>query len=343
MDVQILGAGAWGLSAALALARRGFAVRVHDPRGIGSGATAKAAGILSTMVWDDRDAKLVQETATMLDEFPQAERVWRRCPSMVIAPRGSPALGALKERAKRFGVKATAGANGEINLQDDEEVLWVTGDGVVEAGDLCEALSALCRDAGVTFGSGDASNTMLAAGAWTPSLLQLRGAWLPLKPYRTQLASLRLTGGEEMPIVHDLVHGFYTRPGGHGEFLAGNGTQLRTFDPENYNEAGDPDFIERQAERIVTRFQRGHEARIAAAWAGLCVATPDRRPLIGQIPELPNTWVMSGDNGFGVMRCLALGERFADAFEGRPHPDLSPTRFAPNVDPDFVMREGFEP
>ncbi len=52
---------------------------------------------------------------------------------------------------------------------------------------------------------------------------------------------------------------------------------------------------------------------------------------------------MSGDNGFGVMRCVALGERLADAVDGRVDAGLDPARFGLSPKLDFAMREGFAP
>ncbi len=76
-------------------------------------------------------------------------------------------------------------------------------------------------------------------------------------------------------------------------------------------------------------------------------AVRPRRPLVGPVPAGPGAdpidglHVLTGDNGFGLMRCLALGERAADAVHGRAEPGLDPARFA-DVDPDgFPLREGY--
>lgn len=349
MVVQILGAGAWGLAAALALSGRGHAVHVHDPRGIGSGASAKAAGIVTRLLWDDRDARLAQRTVELLQETEQLRSAWRTASSVVVGSAGSKPMADLAARARRLGLAVQVdepdGILEGVQFHPGEWALWVEGDGVVEVGDLCSHLADACRTQGVTFGKVHPSPeaTVIAAGPWTPGILAERGRPLPLIPYRVQLASLRIPGGENLPIVHDLVQHFYARPGGHGEALAGNGTQARRFDPNHYNEAGDPDFVESIATRVVHRFPLGRQARIAAAWAGLVVATPDRRPLIGRIPNTDNAYVMSGDNGFGIMRSLALGEALADAVDGKTWPDLDPSRFGPEAPLEFQVREGFEP
>ena len=78
-----------------------------------------------------------------------------------------------------------------------------------------------------------------------------------------------------------------------------------------------------------------------AGWAGLCVATPDRRPLCGPVPGHAGLYIVTGDNGFGLMRSLALGQRLAEAVHGLLDPDLDPARFGPGASDDFVLREGY--
>ena len=85
----------------------------------------------------------------------------------------------------------------------------------------------------------------------------------------------------------------------------------------------------------------GAEARLRTGWAGLCVATPDRRPLCGPVPGRPGLYVVTGDNGFGLMRSLALGQRLADAVQGRGDPALDPARFGPAPSDAFPMAEGY--
>jgi sarcosine oxidase subunit beta len=324
-------------------------VAVHDPRGIGTGSTSKAAGILSTMVSNDEDARLVQETAKGLLALQRrtGHPVFVPHSSCIVAGEGQGAtLQAYAARAKRLGVgHRIVDHEDALHLHDGEQLLWVEGDGCIEAGDLVALLQDQAAEAGARLRArhDKPQLTVVAAGAWTEPILEQEGARLPLIPYRAQLASLRMTDGDHLPIVHDLRQGFYLRPGGHGEFLAGDGTQLRRFHPDDYNEAGEPEFLESIAHRVIERVKGGDTAGIKASWAGLCVATPDRRPLVGPVPGKPGLFVMAGDNGFGVMRCVALGERLADAVEGRVDGGLDPARFGSSPAKEFELREGFAP
>jgi sarcosine oxidase subunit beta len=360
--VTVVGGGALGCAAALALAEHGHEVTLLERRTLGSGNSSKAAGILSTLCHSDAEYRLIAETRGLLGETISlalatgeraAKGAWRSHASVVVAHGESiPVMEAMQERAERFTEEVerldhrqAARQFPGVRFEPGEEAIVAQEDGVIEAGDFLVALRARLASEGVTVRENAPAETMadttvVAGGAWTKGWLARRGVALPVQMYRTQLASLGLPGGGELPIVHDLRRHFYTRPESADGILAGNGTQLHPFDPEDYNEAADPEFIASIAQRVVDRFDDGGEARVRTGWAGLCVATPDRRPLCGPVPGHPGLFVLTGDNGFGLMRSLALGQRMADAVRGRVEPALDPARFLGEPD-TFEMREGF--
>lgn len=362
------------MASALALADANHEVTLLERKQLGSGNSSKAAGILSSFAWNDADYKLIAETRGMIGELislamaageRHARGAWRPTPSIVIGKGESlPLLDQLQSRVERhteecerLDHRSAAREFPAVRFEPGEEVLVAQEDGVIEVGDLTAALRARLESEEVAVrenhgvpklhvtngrvqGPPGIDAVVLAAGAWTPRLLADAGARVPLQCYRTQLMGLAMPS-EEVPIVHDLVQHFYARPESENSMLAGNGTQLRPFDPEDYNEKADPEFIEHTAERVVRRFEDGAEAKVRTAWAGLCVATPDRRPVCGPVPGIEGLFVVGGDNGFGVMRSLALGSRLADAVRGRVDTALDPGRFGPDVPMDFEMREGY--
>lgn len=370
MDIAVVGGGALGCSAALALAEDGHTVDLWERKNLGSASTAKAAGILSSFAWNDADYRLIAETRGMIGEaislaLAAGERAargaWRPSPSLAVARgrEGMRLLDQLQDRVERMTEECdrldAARAAREfpaVRFEAGEECLVAQEDGVIEAGDLLVALRQRMGDAGVTvhenherprIDSLPADRVVVAGGAWTKPWLSAQGVPLPVLAYRTQLANLLMPGAADVPIVHDLHHHFYARPESDGSFLAGNGTQLRPFDAEDYDEAADPEFVHSIAERVVARFTEGHAARFKAGWAGLCVGTPDRRPLVGAIPGREDLLVLTGDNGFGLMRSLALGVRLAEVVKGRGDPALDPARFGWPPPASFTMQEGYAP
>ncbi len=364
MQITVIGAGVLGLSSALALAERGHSVKVIEKGQPGIGASGKAAGIVSTMTWHDDEFRLIQETRgrigelvslAMIEGDPAARSVWKPYDSIVVA--AGKGLGALDEMEKRldhlgeeperFAFREAAAQFPGVQFSPGEEVLVAQEDGAVEPNDLVQLLAGRLANEDVDIVSGsevterpkDAEAVVVAGGAWTAGLLAKWNHPIAAKAYRTQLTSLGLEDATSLPMVHDLVHGFYTRPESEGSMMAGNGTQLRPFDPNHFDEAADPEFVQSIAERMVTRFDRGGDALLRRGWAGLCVGTPDRRALCGGVPETDDLFVLTGDNGFGVMRCLALGERLADAVEGEQDAGLDPGRF--NGELEFTLKEGY--
>jgi sarcosine oxidase, subunit beta len=367
VDIAVVGAGALGCSAALALAEGGHQVRLLERGAPGSGNSAKAAGIVSSFAWNDADYRLIAETRGAVGELialalaageRAARGAWRSAPSICVAGGAAlPLLDTLQDRVERhteecerLDHRRAAAEFPGLRFAPGEEALVAQEDGILEAGDLFAALRARLDQEAVEVLQGqevtslaalDTDAVVVAGGAWTPGLLARNDIRLPLQCYRTQLASLSIPGAEGLPIMHDLSAHFYARPESEASILAGNGTQLRPFDPDAYNEAADPEFVESIAERVVRRFEDGAEATVRSGWAGLCVATPDRRPLCGPVPGRPGLFVLTGDNGFGLMRCLALGNRLAEAVKGRVAPDLNPGRFGADASAEFEMREGY--
>lgn len=359
MEIQVHGAGVLGLSAALALAEAGHDVALSDPHGIGTGASAKAAGIVSTMTWNDDDFHLVQETRGRLGQLiaeasfdvPAAAGLWRSRDSLTIASASQSGplddvqhrLERLGEEPERLGGLDAAAAYPSLHIAPNEHVLVAQEDGYVEAGDLCAVLAWACEEEGVAMqlgkavAVGGAEKDVIAAGAWSPKLVREAGGRLPMEAFRVQAASIQWPG-HETPIVHDVANESYFRPESDASLMAGNGTRLLPHDPEDYNEAADAEFKESIAQKLVRRIRGDGQWR--RGWAGLVVGTPDRHPLCGRVPDQDDLFVLTGDNGYGVMRCVALGNRLAAAVAGDEHVLTSPSRYA-EFDEAWELREGF--
>ncbi len=72
-------------------------------------------------------------------------------------------------------------------------------------------------------------------------------------------------------------------------------------------------------------------------WAGLCTATPDRDPLVGELRD--GVSVATGFQGQGFMRSPAIGQRLAREIRGGEGlPAFDPLRF--DGEETFEIREG---
>ncbi len=149
--------------------------------------------------------------------------------------------------------------------------------------------------------------TVVAAGAWTPKLLEQAGLRVPIRPYRTHAAILETPHAQRFPILHDDVLGYYLRPEGPRHLLVGDGTRTDPTDPDAMNNEAEASFLSDIAERIPQRFPDLAEAGLQNAWRGVLSGTPDRGPLLGPHPDARGLVMATGGNGFGFMRSWAIG------------------------------------
>lgn len=381
VDALVLGAGIAGASAALALARVGFgSVVVLDPSTPAAGATGRAAGIVTEQMWNPWDLDVVRASRTEYARLasrhdPSAYRTngfvrWTARSDIAAV------LDESAERWRSWGVRVRELTSSELaavlpSVRADDLVrsILVPDDGVVAPSRTNELLVEEARQAGVRFefgrpvgplayeqGRWSASSGgtayagrvgVVAAGAWSKKILAEAGHPLPLVPYRTQAALLRPSGpaGGSFPSWHDLDTDVYGRPEDAGRILAGDGTESVEADPESFVTGGDQRFLGHLAETFAGRLPGWSDAALLRAWAGVCVATPDRRPLVGPVPDAPGLFALTGFNGFGVMRAAGAAERLARAIvEPKEAASLLgpvlPARFRSPPTP-FLPRPGF--
>ncbi|NHN57871.1 MULTISPECIES: FAD-binding oxidoreductase [Halorussus] len=227
----------------------------------------------------------------------------------------------LAEKARAAGAEIRTGVEARIDAAD-VAVAGVDGEG------------AGGGDAGRDRESFDA--ILVAAGAHTKRLLAIAGIPVPLKPYRVQALTAGLADRTRaaLPMCYDATGGYYLRP--HpGGLLAGDGTEEVESDPDDWKRDADREFRAVTRDRLARRL--GGFGAVRESWAGLCVATPDRDPLLGELRD--GLHVAAGWQGHGFMRAPALGEAAAESVLGDdPVPGFAPTRF--DGDEEFDVVEG---
>ncbi len=382
-EILILGAGIAGCALAFHLAERKLGpVVVYDPQTPGAGATGRAAGIVTEQLWNRWDVDVTRES---MEQYAALSARWDPAAYTVngfVRWAHDPAAQAVLDRAvarlRAWGVRVEEldadGLAARVpwgRFDDRPRAIWSPGDAVVTPSTMGEIYAEGARRAGVEFVLGTpltrferrdarwaletggrrirAASSVVAAGAWSKSLLRAAGHPLPLSPYRTQAAVLRPRPGPEVfPSVHDIDLDVYARPEARGRVLAGDGTRLVEVDPERFNPGADESFVAHLAETFERRLPGWADADLVRAWAGVCTSTPDRRPLVGAVPEADRLYAIVGFNGFGVMRAGGTARRLAELIAdgdpaGRAAEGLAPvrpSRFAGPVH-DFAPRPGF--
>jgi sarcosine oxidase, subunit beta len=347
VDVIVLGAGIAGCALAHHTAARGAGpILVFDPATPAAGASGRAAGVVTEQLWDPWDVEVVRESK---EEYARFAAQWDAGAYTVNGfarwtrvEEAAHLLADAVERLRGWGVEVRPIGRDELaerlpfgRFDDVEGAIVSDHDAVVTPSAVTEMYAESARRAGVEFelatplrsiarseGAWELTTAgrtvrgrrlVVAAGAWSKRLLARLGHALPLVPYRTQAAVLRptTTGPRTFPSVHDIDSDVYARPEANGRILAGNGTESVEADPETFRPGGDEPFVAHLAETFERRFPGWSDAELVRAWAGVCTATPDRRPLVGPVDSSEGLFVIAGFNGFGVMRAGGVAARLA--------------------------------
>ena len=382
--VAIVGAGAVGLTVAHDLARKDADVTVYERGQVAAGSSGRAAGVCYDAFASRPDAGIGQEAIDRFREFARAGAPFTSCPYVWLVQEGDEQREQRVregiERMCELGVDAAELDSEEVAERfpalrnDDVAVAGVTtGAGYTDSGEYTAWLASKAHEMGATIetatpveigsdpprvvpksdsrrsGEIEVDALVVAAGAHSKQLLADVSVPIAMKPYRVQAlvgtVSLAETGESWEPMVYDASANCYLRPHPEG-LLAGNGTEEVEADPDEYERRADEGFAADLTSRITHRLP-GCELDVRETWAGLCTATPDRNPLVGEIRE--DVYVATGFQGQGFMRSPAIGRRLADEIldgetldgessDGNGIDAFDPTRF--DGDEAFDVREG---
>ncbi|MCG1002206.1 MULTISPECIES: FAD-binding oxidoreductase [Halobacterium] len=358
-SVAVVGAGAVGLTAAHDLAARGAAVTVYERGSVAGESTGRAAGILYDAYAEDVDARVA---ARAIERFRAlsgtGEFAVEEAPYLWFVTEPGRKADAIREqvagmqrhdrRVERVDADDIAAEFPALRTDDIVEAAVARNAGVADTAAYADAVAALASEAGVDLREHTAASVSLgpprvngetydavlvAAGAHTARVLADAGVSIPLKPYRVQ--ALTADFSEPIPTLYDATEGYYARPHPEG-LLAGDGTEEAEADPETYDRDGDDWFVDAMRDRLADRLPVD-ESDVHRAWAGLCTATPDRDPLLGELED--GLYVAAGWQGHGFMRAPATGEAIAEEILGGTGvPAFDPTRF--DGDEQFDVVEG---
>ncbi len=155
---------------------------------------------------------------------------------------------------------------------------------------------------------------LIAAGPWTKPLALQVGADLPLTVERHIVATFAWGEAEPVPAHADLIGGYYFRPEGDAQFLAGPVHPAEEADPDDFSEPIEEEEIASMADPIMRRVPHLERSEALGGWASLYDLSPDWQPVIGEIA--PGVFVDAGTSGHGFKLAPALGEHVAALVTG---------------------------
>lgn len=375
-DAVVIGAGLPGLLAAWKLAEGGFRVAVLDRSTIASESSALAAGHIPQESTSPANLAVLLRTRAIIDEL---DRVTGGMVGfhvvgglqMATSEDGARALRARLDQADRLGVAGEYLEPDMIatrwpNLRtDDLAGGYYTGtDGFVFSQTLSVVLAGMARNAGAEIWEGCAVDRLIvdsghvsgvvtsgrhvlaprvlvAAGAWSATLLARNGIFLPTKSFVLQaLIVVGDHGG--LRFMSEFEAGHYVMPRSPATLLLGLPPSDIGVDVDRFSRHPDPATATKWLGLLRRRVPALREARVAGGWAGVLASTPDAWPLVGRFgPE--GLFVATGFGGGGVQR-LATAEAVAQLMLGQdPFYDIrsqEALRFEGYDGTPFEFREG---
>jgi D-amino-acid dehydrogenase len=166
----------------------------------------------------------------------------------------------------------------------------------------------------------DADRIVVAAGAWSKSLLAGFGISIPLETQRGYHLHLPRPGVELPVPVSFSDSKFYATPMAGGLRLAGTVEFASPSTPPNFKRA-------RRLGTIAEKWLPGLALDGAREWMGRRPCLPDSLPVIGALPSEPRIILAFGHGHNGMTSAPTTGRTVADLIAGRkPFIDLTPYR-----------------
>jgi glycine/D-amino acid oxidase-like deaminating enzyme len=330
-DVEIVGAGITGISAALTLAGLGARVRVHDGREVAGGASGRnggfalrggAMGYHEAREWLGADlarAYWVETDRHQARLAPLAGDAWRHTGSLRLANDDEEReelrteLAALQEdgfAAEWRDVRGFAGA------------IFHPPDASVQPARLVRRLAARAAEQGVeireharvaSLGELEAPRVLVATDGYPSGLLgALEGL---IVPTRGQMLVTAPVAEQLFGCPHYGRHGFdYWQQLEDGRITAG-GFRDFALDSEFTDSEETTQTIQQALEEFVARVA-GRALRVEQRWAGIFGLVLDFLPVVGPLPGDDRAWVAGGYSGHGNVLGFMCGDLAARALVG---------------------------
>jgi glycine/D-amino acid oxidase-like deaminating enzyme len=336
VDVAVIGAGITGVSCALALARGGLRVRVHDARRIAEGASGRNGGFAL------RGGAARYDVARETYGAESAKELWRR--TEVALDRLEGVAGGSFRRTGSLRLAADDEERDEIRQEYDalredgfaaewrdelphlrpqfRGAIFHPADGSLQPGRFVRRLAAQAAAEGVAFREQHriASLEELAAGQVVIATDGSGRGLLPelddaVWPARGQVVTTEPLSERLFDCPHYARHGFdYWQQLADGRIVLGG---FRDFSilTEMTDDETTTDPIQQALDSFLVDLL-GYMPDVTHRWAGIFGLTQDLLPLVGRVPGHDGTWIAAGYSGHGNVLGFMCGELVASALLG---------------------------
>ena len=337
VDVAVIGAGITGVSCALALARGGLRVRVHDARGIAEGASGRNGGfalrggaarydVARETYGADAAKELWQRTEAALDRLEAvAGDDFRRTGSLRLAADDEERdeIRLEYEALREDGFTAEWRTELRHLRPEFRGAIFHPVDGSLQPGRFVRRLAAQAAAEGVAFREHqrivsleelDAEQIVIATdGSGRGLLPELDDA---IWPARGQVVTTEPLSERLFDCPHYARHGFdYWQQLPDGRIVLGG---FRDF--SILTEMTDDETTTQPIQEALDAFLvelLGYLPEVTHRWAGIFGLTQDLIPLVGRVPDHDGAWIAAGYSGHGNVLGFMCGELVASALLGK--------------------------
>jgi gamma-glutamylputrescine oxidase len=333
VDVAVIGAGITGVSCALALARGGLRVRVHDARGIAEGASGRNGGfalrggaarydVARETYGADAAKELWQRTEAAVDRLEAvAGDAFRRTGSLLLAADDEERGEILLEyEALREDGFAAEWRDELPHLRPEfRGSIYHPPDGSLQPGRFVRRLAEQAAAEGVAFREhqrvgaleelGAEQIVIATDGSGRGLLPELDDA---IWPARGQVVTTEPLSERLFDCPHYARHGFdYWQQLADGRIVLGG---FRDFSilTEMTDDEKTTEPIQDALDAFLVELL-GYLPTVTHRWAGIFGLTQDLLPLVGRVPGHDGTWIAAGYSGHGNVLGFMCGELVASA------------------------------
>lgn len=182
--------------------------------------------------------------------------------------------------------------------------------------------TAIRRDGGLWIvttpqGEVEARTLVNAAGAWVDAVAAMAGLRpLGFTPLRRSMARIPAPGGRDVsqwPMMFGSKEAWYAKPDA-GALIVSPAEE----DPAEPHDAWADDMVLAEGLARYEEMVTEPVTRLIASWAGLRTFSPDRKPVFGRDPAMPDFVWCAGQGGYGFQSAPAAARLLADLVAGRP-------------------------